>query len=185
MNILESIVGAGNGAVVRQLGSQFGLPEDKTAAALGSLVPALAAALQRNAQSPGGLTSLVGALASGGHTQYVENPATLAQPDAIATGNGILGHVFGSKDVSREVAAKAASQTGIGVDVLKKMLPTAAALTMGALARESASIGGPTAPAAPGAAGRSLLGILNATLDRNRSGSFLDEAMGVLGALHR
>ena len=32
----------------------------------------------------------------------------------MADGNGILGHLFGSKDLSRAVAAQAAQATGIG-----------------------------------------------------------------------
>jgi hypothetical protein len=40
MNILDSIMTAGNGAAVRQIGSQFGLDEAQTAAAISALVPA-------------------------------------------------------------------------------------------------------------------------------------------------
>jgi len=44
----------------------------------------------------------------------------------VQDGNGILGHIFGSKDVSREVAARASAQSGVGADVLKKLLPIGA-----------------------------------------------------------
>jgi hypothetical protein len=185
MNMLETILGAQNGAAVRQIGAQLGLPEDRTAAALTALVPAFAAGLQRNAASADGLESLLGALSGGGHAQYLENPATLSQPDAIADGNGILGHVFGSKEVSRQIAGRAAAQTGIGADVLKRMLPMVAALAMGTLARQSsASTATPASP--PGSTvGSGLLGALSATLDQNRSGSMLDEVLGVLGNFTR
>ena len=180
MNMLDAILGAGNGAAVNQIGSQLGLPQDKTASALAALVPALAAGLQRNAQSPGGLESLVGALSRGGHAQYVDNPAALGQPEAIADGNGILGHVFGSKEVSREVAGRAAAQTGIGADVLKRMLPMVATLMMGTLARQQSSPSSQV-PGLPGAAGGGLLGMLSATLDQNRDGSIIDDVTGMLG----
>jgi len=55
----------------------------------------------------------------------------------VNDGNGILGHLLGSKDVSRQVAANAAAQTGIGADVLKKMLPMLASLAMAAMARRA------------------------------------------------
>ena len=42
-----------------------------------------------------------------------------------------LAILFGSKDVSRAVAGHAAKQTGIGADVLKKMLPMVAAMAHG------------------------------------------------------
>ena len=182
MNILDAILGAQNGAAVRQIGSQLGLPEDQTTAALGALVPALAAGVQRNVQA-GGLDSLLSALAGGNHARYVDDPAALAQPDAVADGNGILAHVFGSKEVSREVAARAAAQTGVGPDILKRMLPMAAALMMGAMARQP-SAPAPAAAAMPGSGGdvgRGLLNMLTATLDRNRDGSLLDDVMGMVG----
>jgi hypothetical protein len=185
MNLLEAILGANDGAAVRQLGAQFGLPEDQATAAIGSLVPALAVGLQRNTASAGGLASLMNALASGGHQQYVELPASLARPEAVSDGNGILGHVFGSKEVSRQVAARAAVQTGIGEDVLKRMLPMVATLMMGALARHASSSAVAPPQATAAGSGSSILGMLSATLDRNRNGSMVDDLMGILGGALR
>src|SRR6187402_745492 len=104
MNILDVIMNAQGGDAVRQAGAQVGLGEAETATALSALVPALAAGFQRNAQTPDGLSGLVAALAGGNHQQYIEDPAALTGPEALTEGNGILGHVFGSKDVSRAVA---------------------------------------------------------------------------------
>jgi hypothetical protein len=112
MNILDSIINAGNGAAVRQIGSQLGLYDAQTAAALSALVPAVSAGLRQNAQTPDGLSGLLGALSGGAHQRYVENPAVLADAETIADGNGILGHIFGSKDVSRQVATSAAQSSG-------------------------------------------------------------------------
>ena len=56
-----------------------------------------------------------------------------------ADGNNILGHIFGSKDVSRNVAAQAASSTGIGASLIKKALPLLASLAMGAMSKGSNS----------------------------------------------
>ena len=135
MNLVEAILNSQNGAAVQQIGSQFGLGRDQTTAALAALVPALAAGFQRNTQSAGGLEGLLSALSGGRHTQYLDDPAVLGRPDAIADGNGILGHVFGGKEVSRQVASRAAAQTGLSPDVLKGMLPIVAALVMGARRR--------------------------------------------------
>src|SRR6476620_8802548 len=104
MNILDAIVNAQDGAAVQQLGSQVGLAPDQVTAALSALMPALAGGFQRNIQSQGGLESLVAALSSGNHGQYIDNPASLADQSAVADGNSILGHLLGSKDASREVA---------------------------------------------------------------------------------
>lgn len=180
MNILDAIVNAQDGAAVRQLGSQVGLGPDQTAAALAALVPALAAGVQRNIKSEGGLDSLMAALSSGTHGRYIDNPSSLRDQSAIADGNGILGHLLGSKDVSREVASRAAGQTGVSADVLKQMLPLAATLMMGALAKQSsgaASLGAATGSGAGGG----IASMLTPLLDQNRDGSIVDDVTSMLG----
>jgi hypothetical protein len=198
MSLLDSILGAQGGAAVQQLGSQFGLGQQQTTSALSALVPALAAGLQRNAQSEGGLSSLVSALTGGSHQQYVDNPSTLANPATVDDGNAILGHVFGSKDVSRQVAAQASSATGIGQDILKKMLPMAAALVMGALARHASTsagsagasggalgnaLGGSLGGSLASAIGPSLMGMLGATLNQSQAGTTGAGGGGLAGML--
>src|SRR3546814_19652397 len=55
----------------------------------------------------------------------------------MADGNAILEKIFGSKDVSRAIAAQAAQLTGIGQDVLKKMLPAMADTIMGGMFKQA------------------------------------------------
>lgn len=179
MNILETIVGAGNGAAVNQLASQFGLPPDQTKSALAALMPALAAGLQKNMASENGVSGLISALSRGNHAAYLENPSTLTNPATREDGNAILGHVLGSKDVSRAVAARASQQTGVGTDVLKKMLPLAATLAMGALSRQT---GGGSAFAGDNrAASGGIMSMLEPMLDRNQNGSMVDDVVGLVG----
>lgn len=180
MNILDSIMSAGNGATVRQLGSQFGLDEAQTATALSALVPALSAGLRQNAQSPEGLNGLLGALSGGTHQRYIDDPRVLGDAGTVADGNGILSHVFGSKDVSRQVAARTAAQTGLGPEVMKRMLPLVATLVMGAMSRRQATPGGSQVTASGGGTG-GLLEMLGGALDANHDGSALDDIIGTLG----
>ena len=120
------------------------------------------------------MESLLGALNRGNHSQYLENPELLGQQATTEDGNSILGHIFGSKDVSRAVAGRAAEQTGIGADILKQMLPVVATMVMGGLSKQNA-----VAPSdqSPGAGG----GILSALLDQDRDGSIADDVVGMLG----
>ncbi len=178
MNILDAIVNAQDGAAVRQLGSQLGLGEDQTRTALSALVPALAAGVQRNVQGEGGMASLVSALSSGRHGQYIDEPATLTSPAAVAEGNGILGHLLGSKDASRDVASRAAAQTGVSPDILKRMLPLAATLLMGAFSKQAGS----ASPLGAGSgAGGGIMAMLTPMLDSNRDGSIMDDVSSVVG----
>jgi hypothetical protein len=176
MDILSALLNAQGGGATRQLGQQFGLNDDQVGAALSALVPALAAGVQRNASSQGGLDSLLGALTGGSHQQYLDDPSALTRQETVEDGNGILGHLFGSKDVSRQVAAQASAQTGIGADILKQMLPMVAAMMMGAMSKRATQPSGMSA-----GAGGGLLDMLTPMLDQNRDGSAIDDVLGSVG----
>ena len=94
-------------------------------------------------------------------------------------GNGILAHVLGSKEVSREVASRAAAQTGLSPDVMKQMLPLAATLMMGAFAQKSGGAAGLGSETGDRAAG--ILAMLTPLLDSNRDGSVVDDVTGIIG----
>jgi hypothetical protein len=136
MDPLSMILNVGGGGAVRQLSQSFGLNADQASSAISNLLPALGQGLARNASKPRGLESLLGALSSGRHERYVDDFETLGSQDTIQDGNGILGHILGSKDIRGQIASRAASETGIGEAMLKKMLPVVAALAMGALSKQ-------------------------------------------------
>ena len=135
--LFEMLNNAGQGQGVEQLARQFGLSQKQTQEAMEALLPAFSQGLKRNASDPYGTGNFLGALASGKHADYFENAAKALTPEGMAEGNGILGHLFGSKDVSRAVASHAAQATGIGQDVLKQMLPALASMIMGGLFKQS------------------------------------------------
>ncbi len=178
MDLMQLILEAQGGGAAQQLGRQFGLDQRQTQSALGALLPALAGAVKHNTQREGGLDSLIGALTQGQHARYLDRPETLADPRTVDDGNGILGHLLGSKEVSRAVASRASAQTGIGDDVLKRMLPIVASMMMGGLAqRANAAPRGSTAP------GGGLLDMITPMLDRNQDGSALDDVMKMAAGL--
>jgi hypothetical protein len=179
MNILDSIMNAGDGAALRQLASQVGLNEVQASSAVSALVPALSAGVRQNLQTPDGLSGLVNALSGGKHQRYIDDPAVLGDAATVADGNGILGHILGSKDVSRQLAAQAGAQTGLAPDVIKRMLPLVATLVMGALSRQATTRAGSPMAGAAGAGG--LLDMLSGSLDQNRDGSMLDDIGGMIG----
>ncbi|WP_036539921.1 DUF937 domain-containing protein [Nitratireductor aquibiodomus] len=128
---------AGQGQGVDQLARQFGISQAQAQEAMEALLPAFSQGLKRNAADPYGAGNFLGALASGQHAKYFEDAANAFSPQGVAEGNGILGHLFGSKDVSRAVASHAAQATGLGQDMLKQMLPVLASMLMGGLFKQS------------------------------------------------
>jgi hypothetical protein len=185
MNMMDVLLGSEAGQVVQQLGQQFGLDEQQTSSALAALVPALAAGFKHSASSASGMDALTQALGGGRHQQYIDDLQALGRADAISDGNSILGQIFGSKDVSREVAQRASTQTGLASDILKQMLPVVAAAMAGAIARrqfggaQSQAGFAPRAGAQAGSGG--LLDMLTPMLDANRDGTMVDDVIGMIG----
>jgi hypothetical protein len=182
MDLLNMVLNAGSGNALQQLAQNFGLDANQTSSAISNLLPALGQSLTRNASQPGGLERLMGALSSGRHERYIDSVESLGSEDTIQDGNGILGHILGSKDVSRQVASSAAAQTGIGADVLKKMLPVVAAMAMGALSKQRSAFA-VQSQASPAQGG--LMGILGQFLDTNQDGSVVDDLLGAAAKLFK
>ena len=205
MNILDTILN--NGTVVEQMAKNFNLDQNAAQSAIKHMLPALTRGVQQNVQREGGLEGLLGALASGNHGRYIERPELLGQEATRQDGNAILGHILGSKDVSRNVAGHAAKETGLDFGLLKKMLPVLATVVMGSLNKQTNQGGvleqAMKTPATPGGGGLfggkggGLLGglagmlagggkgrggaadILGSFLDADKDGSAMDDILGM------
>ena len=162
-------VGSGG---LQKLGGQFGLDGDAVEKVMGQVVPALGRGLKNNTGSAGGLEGLMGALKGGGHQRYLDDVGTAASPEGVAEGNGILGHILGSKDVSRNLAAHAASASGVSSDIIKKMLPMLATMAMGSLSKQ-------TNQGAQLQSGGQQGGLLSSLLDSDNDGSALDDVLNL------
>ena len=177
MNLLEMILNADNSGSVREVAQRFEMSEDEARNAIGQIVPALSRGISRNVSQQGGLESLLNALSQGNHQRYLDRPEELARPETITEGNSILGHILGSKDVSRNVAGHAAVNTGIDAGILKQMLPMVAAMVMGMLGRQASGAGSLDALPGGGGTPSGLPGLLGTFLDADRDGSIMDDLL--------
>jgi len=179
MGLLDELVSAQGGQLVNGLAKQFGLESADAQKALGSLLPALQGGIAKNATQPGGVEALLGALKSGNHAKYLDSNDVQADAAAVQEGNAILGHVLGSKDVSRQVAKEASAKTGLGDDILKQMLPVIATMAMGALSKKFQQDG--TSGAGPGGLDLGALGGLGSLLQDDGDGFGLDDVADLAG----
>lgn len=137
MNLLDLIDSVGGQKSLGSLANNLGLDASKANDLVGALAPALMGAMQKQTNSQEGLEGFKNALQTGKHQEYLSNPASMASANTVADGNNILGHIFGNKDVSRNVAAQAAASTGIDSSLIKQALPLIASLAMGAMSKSS------------------------------------------------
>lgn len=147
LSLYDMMMQAQGGNAVDTMARQFGLAQEQAAKAVAALMPAFSEGFKRNAANPYDLAAFMKALTTGDHAKYFEDLGKAFTPQGLAEGNGILGHLFGNKDVSRAIAAQAAQMTGIGQEIYKQMLPVLASTLMGGIFKQS------LAPFFPGAAG--------------------------------
>ncbi len=175
---------------LKSMASELGVSEAQAASGAQALLPAILGGFKKQAQAqPTGLDGLGGLLSKLGGGALLDNVLS-PQPTNVSQGNEVLGQIFGSKDVSRTVAANAASQSGLDPSVLKKMLPMIAMLVAGYMAKQGAGNNTPASPSGGGLGGLlgGLLGGgsnkasgLAGMLDMNGDGNPLDDIMRLAG----
>jgi hypothetical protein len=185
MNITDLIAQAGG---LSSIARELGMSEAQAASGAAALLPAIMGGFKKQAAASGGVEGLGGMLGKLGGAALLEN-VVAQHPTDVAPGNDILGQIFGSKDVSRAVAQRAATQSGVDNGLLKKMLPMLAMAAAGMMAKSAA----PAQPAGGGGLGGLLggllggggaaggLGAIASMLDRDGDGNPLDDIMGMLG----
>ncbi|TIX99525.1 MAG: DUF937 domain-containing protein, partial [Mesorhizobium sp.] len=136
-SLFDILAQAQNGNGMQVLAQQFGLSQQQTLSAVEALLPAFSQGLKRNTSDPYGLGAFMTAMASGQHAKYFEDASRAFSPQGVDEGNGILGHLFGSKELSRAVASQAAQASGVSQQVLQQMLPAVASMMMGGLFKQT------------------------------------------------
>ena len=137
--LFDMMMKAQDGHAVEAMAKQFGLAQEQMQQAMAALMPAFSTGLKRSVTNPYDLSSLMTAAASGNYGQYFEDLTKAFSPQGIADGNNVLALIFGSKDVSRAVAAQAEQMSGIGQEIFKQMMPVVANTMMGGFFKQMAS----------------------------------------------
>jgi hypothetical protein len=187
LNILGSTQG---GVAIQNLGAQVGLNEAATRSAVQALLPALLAGVRRE-NDVGALNTLLQALPVRTAERVLEDGATLGEEATTEQGNALLGRLFGTKDVSRQVASSISADTGVEESALKRLLPLLATMVVGRVASEalepaetpSATSGLGTMLGALGRTRRptgGALGALSGLLDSDGDGEISDDLLSLI-----
>ena len=173
--------------VLRQMGGlqsmarELGVSEAEAAKGAAALLPSILGGFKKQAQSQPtgleGLGGLLGKLGGGSLLDEVLSP----DPTNVDRGNDVLGQIFGSKEVSREVAKDASPRAGLDPTILKKMLPILAMMVAGYMAKQRAAAK-PSAGATESRGG-SLGDILGNLAGGQANAGSLGGAIGGLGGL--
>lgn len=191
MNIMDVLQQSGG---IGTMAKELGINESVAQAGAAALLPAILGGFKKTTQAqPNGLEGLGGLLGQLGGGGLLDN-VLAPQQTPVQQGNEVLGQIFGSKEVSRTVAAGAEQQTGISGDLLKKMLPVVAMMVAGYMAKQGGDesgggglgglIGGLLGGGNQSSSGGALGG-LGSLLDLDGDGNPLDDIIGMAGKLAR
>ena len=173
MNISELLLDSQNSGAISEIAHKLGVSEEQARSAVGALVPSVSRGMQHHSKDEVGVNEILDALGAGNHSKYLDEPERLGRQETIDDGNSILGHIFGSKEVSRNVAKDAASKTGLGSSLMKKMLPIVASMVMASLSKKVMGGGGSTPSRSQSG------GLLTSLLDSDGDGSIIDDVLGM------
>ncbi|MFG1402768.1 DUF937 domain-containing protein [Xanthobacter sediminis] len=145
---------AQRGHGMENLARVYGLSAQQAKAVADALMPAFADGFRHTTQSPEAMASLMALMLSGPYGAYYGQPGAYAAPqpapaappppqqaDMNQLGVDALNAVFGSDEVSRAVAGHVAASTGLGIAIVRQMMPTFASLFVGGLAKSLAASG--------------------------------------------
>ncbi len=116
----------------------FGLDPAQAAPAVASLAESVTSRLTRLTLSRGGIADIIDLMGDANAQKAIADPNAAADPAVVDEGNHVLDVLIGDKHISRGIAARAASQSGIGVDLAKKLLPVVATMMVGGLQKQAA-----------------------------------------------
>lgn len=169
-SLIDVIAQQLGGDNLRKMSSQIGADEQATGSAVSAALPLLLKALARNASNDDGAHSLSRALTKDHDGSILDGLGDFLQNPQAGPGEGILGHVFGSR---RPTIERGLSQSsGLDTANIGKLMGMLAPIVMGALGK---------AQRQENLDSRSLAGYLNKeqeTLERKEP-----QTMGVLGKL--
>ncbi len=135
------------GDAMANLARHYNMPLENVERVVEALLPAFSIGLKHNTANPLSLAGFLDTLNSGRHQRFYSDPLAAFSPTRRHEEDTILGHLLGSKDVSRAVADQVEASTGVATAVVREMLPAVAAILMGGLAHEAPQYS-ITAPAA-------------------------------------
>jgi hypothetical protein len=189
-SMLDSLLQQLSSSDVSKLGAQIGADPATTQSALSAALPAILAALSKNASDPRGARDLHDAVEQDHDGSVVDHLSSyLDQPD-INDGQGILKHALGGRQGA--VEAGIAERYGLDPQTISKLLAIGAPLILGMLAKRQRE-GGLNADQLAGmlqterqaveSRDPDLMSSLSSILDMNDDGGIMDDVKRLAGGL--
>jgi hypothetical protein len=135
VQLFDIVRSAGKGEFVRVLAAQAGLDEREAEDALRALLPELGQAIRAAGRSRSGAAAVHGLMRDERYERYLDDPPALREPAAVADGERVLAEVM-DDDERGDLIRRVAAGIEPDEDQVRRLLPRAAVLAMGALGQQ-------------------------------------------------
>lgn len=142
-NMFDIFRQAQGGAAFDNIARAYGMSPEQLRAMTAALTPAFAQGFQRQAATDAGARRFAELFQTDAYARAFEAQAAALDPQARGAGEDALGALFGSKDVSRAVAAQAAAVSGVQAQIIRQVLPVLASILMGGFMKAAQGAGAP------------------------------------------
>ena len=183
---LEALLGLLQGQDLGKLAEQVGGNSAEVKNGVAAALPAILAAVNKNANSSEKAEGLNNAL-NQHDGSVLNNLGNYLQNPDLKDGAGILGHLFGNN--TQNVANAVSQSSGLDTQGSMKILQTLAPLVLGVLGQQkkennldAQGIGNLTSNLAANFAGEGgIMSMVTNLLDSNKDGNVMDDLMGLVG----
>ncbi len=139
LNFIDIMRAAQGGQAIENMARRFGLNPEQTRHAVAALLPAFAMGLQQAAARPADVEKLFEAMRSGRYDAFFDSARSAFSKKAQASGEDIIGRMFGSPELVARIAEQSAAFSGLTAETVSKMMPHVAATLMGGMAKSVGS----------------------------------------------
>jgi hypothetical protein len=115
------------------MGQAFGYSDELMAQAVRYFIPPIAKAIERRAQTPDGLLSVLEFLGSRRYGRFLDDPRIFGHSQVLKEGERVLGYLFAREERIKKLVENRAQRLPIEPAAIHKLLPYIAVMVIGAV----------------------------------------------------
>jgi hypothetical protein len=133
MKLFQIIASAQGSRAFSNMGQAFGFGDELMAQAVRYFIPPMSKAIEKRAQTPEGLLSVLQFLGSRRYDRFLDDPRIFGHAQVQKEGERVLQYLFVREARTRKIVENRAKVLPIPVEALEKILPFIAVMVIGAI----------------------------------------------------
>jgi Bacterial protein of unknown function (DUF937) len=137
MKLFQIIAGAQGGRAFFHMGQAFGFGDELMAQTVRYFVPAISKAIEKRAQTPEGLLSVLEFLGSRRYDRFLDDSRIFGHEQVLREGQRVLDYLFAREERVKKIIEKRAEVLPIDAATLHGIFPYIAVMVIGAIERRT------------------------------------------------